>query len=82
MKSDQERGQSVQPVAAPLQDQPPEGLVGLPDLFGQLFNIAAGQFRIDARPTGIVELDFDSLGINHDVTFLLPSNFRLSLVKD
>jgi len=64
----------VQPDAALLRDQPHEGVMGLPDFFGQLFDIAAGQFRIDASLAGIVELDLDSLEINHGITFLNRRN--------
>jgi len=35
--------------------------MGLPDFFGQLLDIAASQFCIDARFAGILQLDFDSL---------------------
>jgi hypothetical protein len=42
----------------------------LPDLLGQLLDVAARQFRIDAGLTGIVELDLDRLEINHGLTLL------------
>jgi hypothetical protein len=51
----------VQPEAPPFRDQPHEGVVGLSDLFGQLLDIAASEFCIDARSAGILQLDFDSL---------------------
>ena len=69
-KGDRERGRSVQPGAALLRDQSHESVMGLPDLLGQLFDVAAGQFCIDASPAGIVELDLDSLEVNHGITFL------------
>jgi hypothetical protein len=64
----------VQPDAALLRDQPHEGVMGLPNLFGQLFDIAAGQFRIDSSSASIVELDLDSLEVNHGVPFVSPWN--------
>jgi hypothetical protein len=59
--------ESVQPETAPLREQPHEGVMGLPDLFGQFFDIAAGQFRTDASLAGIVQLDLDSLMVNHGI---------------
>ena len=60
--------------AALLQHEPPEGVVGLPDLFSQFLNIAASQFRFDTSPAGIVKLNLDSLEVNHVVTFLGSGN--------
>jgi len=51
----------VQPEAPPFRDQPHEGVMGLPDFFGQFLDIAASQFCIDARLAGILQFDFDSL---------------------
>jgi len=48
--------------------------MGLPDFFGQFLDIAAGQFRIDASLAGIVELDLDSLEVDHGITFLNRRN--------
>jgi hypothetical protein len=45
---------SMQPEGSSLRNQPHEGVMGLSDLFGQLFDIATGQFRIDPRLTGIL----------------------------
>jgi hypothetical protein len=64
----------VQPEASPLRDQPQEGVMALPDLFRQFFDIAAGQFRVDARLAGILQLDFDSLKVNHGAPFLVSRN--------
>jgi hypothetical protein len=69
----------VQHDAALLQHEPPEGVVGLPDLFSQFLNIAARQFRFDARPAGIEKLNLDSLEVNHVVTFLGSGNPLQSL---
>jgi hypothetical protein len=71
----------VQPDAAPVRDQPHEGEMGLPDLFGQFLDIAARQFRVDARLTGVVELDLDSLKINHGLTLLNRLTLSEPLIK-
>ena len=41
--------------------------MGLSDFFGQLFDIAARQFRIDACLAGIFQLGLDSLKVDHTV---------------
>jgi hypothetical protein len=41
--------------------------MGLSDLFGQFLDIAAGQFGVDARLPGILQLDLDSLKVDHTV---------------
>jgi hypothetical protein len=59
---------SVQPKAAPRRDQLHEDVMGLPNLFGQFLDIAAGQLGVDASSAGIVKLDLDSLEVNHGIT--------------
>jgi len=41
--------------------------MGLSDFFGQLFDIAARQFRIDSCLAGIFQLGLDSLKVDHTV---------------
>jgi hypothetical protein len=57
----------MQPELSPLRKQPHEGVMGLPDLFGQLFDIAAGQFRIDASLAGVLQLDLYCVKVDHAV---------------
>jgi hypothetical protein len=57
----------MQPEASPLRNQPHEGVMGLSDFLGQLFDIAAGQFRVDARLAGVLQLDLDSLKVDHAI---------------
>jgi hypothetical protein len=71
----------MQPNAAPFRDQPHEGEMGLPDFLGQLLDIAARQFRVDARLTGVVELDLDSLEVNHGIALLNRFTFPEPLIK-
>ncbi len=66
----------MQPEAAALRHQPHEGVVGLPDLFGELFDVTRGQFRIDPRLSCILQLDLDSLKVDHAVP--LPGSMNLS----
>ena len=60
----------MQPEVAPPRDRLHEGVMGLPDRFGQFFDIAAGQFCINAGTPGILQLDFDHLKVNHGIPFL------------
>jgi hypothetical protein len=71
----------MQPDAAPFHHQPHEGQMGLPDLFGQFLDIAARHFRVNASLTGIVELDLDSLKINHGLTLLNRLTVPEPLIK-
>jgi hypothetical protein len=57
----------VQPEASPLRKQPLEGVLGLPDFFGHFFDIATGQFRIDASLSGVLQLDLYRLKVDHSV---------------
>ena len=57
----------MQPEASPLRNQPPEGVVGLPDFLGELLDIAAGQLRIDASLAGVLQLDLNCLKVDHCV---------------
>jgi hypothetical protein len=63
---------SVQLQAALLCHQPYEGVMRLPDLLRQFLDIAARQFRIDARLAGILELDLNRPEVNHGFTFPQP----------
>jgi hypothetical protein len=62
----------MQPELSPLRNQPHEGVMGLPDFRGQLFDIPAGQFGVNARPAGISQLDLDTLKVDHIVPLSCP----------
>jgi hypothetical protein len=69
----------MKPEASPHRHQAHEGVMGLSDFFCQLFDIAAGQFRIDARLAGVLQLHLDSLKVDHAVPLsriLNPSEQR------
>lgn len=68
----------MQPEASPLRNEPHEGVMGLPDLLRQFFDVAASQLRIDAGPAGILQLDLDSLKVDHGV----PLSIREPIPKD
>jgi hypothetical protein len=57
----------MQPEASPLRKQPHEGVMGLSDFFGQLFDIAAGQFRVDTRLAGVLKFHLHRLKVDHSV---------------
>jgi len=44
----------------------------LSNFFGQFFDIAGGQFRIDASLAGVLQLDLYRLKVDHAVPFLGP----------
>jgi hypothetical protein len=46
--------------------------MGLPDLCGQLFDIAAGQFGVNARLAGILQFYLDTLKVDHIVPLACP----------
>jgi hypothetical protein len=62
----------MQPKLPSLRDQPLERMMGLPDLCGQLFDIAAGQFGVNARLAGILQFYFDTLKVDHIVPLSCP----------
>ena len=53
-------------------NQPLENVMGLPDLCGQLFNIAAGQFGVNAGLAGILQFDLDTVKVDHIVPLSCP----------
>jgi hypothetical protein len=57
----------MQPNLTPLRKQPHKGMMGLPDLRSQLFDIAAGQFGVNARLAGISQLNLDTVKVDHKV---------------
>ncbi len=57
----------MQPEASPLRKQPHEGVVGLSDFFGQLFDIATSQFHIDASLAGVLKFHLHCLKVDHSV---------------
>ncbi len=63
---------SMQPKSTSLRHQPDESVTGLPDLCGQLFDIAAGQFGVNARLAGISQFDLDTLKVDHLVPLSCP----------
>jgi hypothetical protein len=67
----------VQPEASPLRKQPHEGVMGLSDFFGQFFDIAAGQLRIDASLAGVLQLDLNRLKVDHSVPLSRVLNLSL-----
>jgi hypothetical protein len=62
----------MQPKLASLRNQPLEGAMRLPDLCGQLFDIAAGRFGVKARLAGILQFDLDTLKVDHTVPLSCP----------
>jgi hypothetical protein len=44
----------------------------LPDLGRQLFDVAAGQFGVNARLAGISQLNLETLKVDHEVPLLCP----------
>jgi hypothetical protein len=56
-----------------------KGMMGTPDLFRQFLDIAAGKLRSDAGLTSILQLDLDSVKVNHCVPLSWVTN--LGLVK-
>jgi hypothetical protein len=62
----------MQPELPSLGNQPLERAMRLPDLCGQLFDIAAGRFGVDARLAGILQFDLDTLKVDHIVPLSSP----------
>jgi hypothetical protein len=62
----------MQPKLPSLRHQPDEGVMGLPDLCGQLFDVAAGQLGVNARLAGISQFDLDTLKVDHFVPLSWP----------
>ena len=61
----------MQANAVPYEDPPHEGVVEAPDLFRQFLDIAAGQFRSDARLAGFLKLDLNGVEVDHFVPLCL-----------
>jgi hypothetical protein len=57
----------MQANAMPHRCPPHEGVAGKPDLFRQFLDIAAGQFRSDARLAGVLKLDLNGVEVDHFV---------------
>jgi hypothetical protein len=76
----------MQPEASPLRKQAHEGVMGLSDFVGQLFDIAAGQFRIDASLAGVLQLDFYRLKVDHSVPLFsgaepVPLRNKINMIR-
>jgi hypothetical protein len=67
----------MQPNLTSLRNQPHKGMTGLPDLRSQLFDIAAGQFGVNARLAGISQLNLDAVKVDHKVPLSCQRIVRL-----
>jgi hypothetical protein len=70
----------VQPQLGSLRKQPHESVMGPPNLCGQLFHVAAGQFGVNARVAGISQFDLDAVKVDHIVP-LSPVNGAIRLAR-